>query len=355
MSLFLPVLRIAGAYIAFLLGSGFATGQEIMQFFVSDGLWGVGGCAVFLLVGTWLAVSLLLTGQRHALHNTDEVFRHFAGDRLGPVLGWYTLVANYCVYVVMLSGAGAVLQARLGIPLQAGAVLMAALVIATLLFGLRELVRVIGSIGPVLVGLVLLVACAAIFRDPGASLAGSAAVDSQHMLRAAPNWWLSGLVYTAMPALGLAGFLPPLGAVLVDRRAAVLGGMLGPLLFALALTLCTLALLGGVPQVVGRMVPMMDIAQRAVPALAPLYSWIVLAGIFTTAAPLLWIVAVRFAADGSARYRVLTAALSVLGLVCAMALPFDRLLNLIYPTIGYSGLLLIACIAARQLLTRALA
>ena len=34
----LNVMKFAGAYIAFLIGSGFATGQEIMQFFSSNGL-----------------------------------------------------------------------------------------------------------------------------------------------------------------------------------------------------------------------------------------------------------------------------------------------------------------------------
>ena len=35
---FLTVLKTAGAFIAFLIGSGFATGQEIMQFFVAYGV-----------------------------------------------------------------------------------------------------------------------------------------------------------------------------------------------------------------------------------------------------------------------------------------------------------------------------
>lgn len=34
------VLTIAGSFIALLIGSGFATGQEIMQYFASYGWWG---------------------------------------------------------------------------------------------------------------------------------------------------------------------------------------------------------------------------------------------------------------------------------------------------------------------------
>lgn len=38
----LNVIKYAGAYIAFIIGSGFATGQEIIQFYTSYGIWGIG-------------------------------------------------------------------------------------------------------------------------------------------------------------------------------------------------------------------------------------------------------------------------------------------------------------------------
>lgn len=38
----LNVVKYAGAYIAFIIGSGFATGQEIIQFYTSYGIWGIG-------------------------------------------------------------------------------------------------------------------------------------------------------------------------------------------------------------------------------------------------------------------------------------------------------------------------
>ena len=40
------VLRYAGAFIAFMVGSGFATGQEVMQYYVA---FGYGGFAAALL------------------------------------------------------------------------------------------------------------------------------------------------------------------------------------------------------------------------------------------------------------------------------------------------------------------
>ena len=42
----LNVVKYAGAYIAFIIGSGFATGQEIIQFYTSYGIWGIGSVAI---------------------------------------------------------------------------------------------------------------------------------------------------------------------------------------------------------------------------------------------------------------------------------------------------------------------
>lgn len=348
-------LRTSGAYCAFLIGSGFATGQEILQFFSGFGLAGVAGCVVYFLIGTWLARSLLLAGHRHALHNSDDVFRHYAGPVIGPVFGWYTVVVAYSIYLVMLSGTGAVLQQHLGTPVWIGAAAMALAVFLTLYFGLHELVDVIGAIGPLLIALLVLIAVSALPGEPERLSAASEAAGAADMLRAAPSWWLSALVYTAMSHTALAAFLPPLGAATASEQSLRWAAILGPLLFSLALAVCALALLGGFPGIETHMIPMLELARGATPALAPIFAWIVLAGIFTTAAPMLWITSVRFAEDGSARYRLLMALFAALGLLVATALPFDRLLNLVFPTVGWSGMLLVLCILGKQLRTRSIA
>ena len=130
----MTIARLAGAYVAFLIGSGFATGQEILQFYAAFGLQGLLGCLIFLAGAVYLAVSLYLAGHRHGLRNSDDAFRHYAGRALGPVFGWYTVVVAYSIYVVMLSGAGAVLQQHLGVPVELGAAVMAVAVFLTLYF-----------------------------------------------------------------------------------------------------------------------------------------------------------------------------------------------------------------------------
>jgi len=349
------VVKLAGAFIAFLLGSGFATGQEVMQFFAAEGLKGVLGAMIFLVVCTYLTITLLLAGRKHGLRSLDQVFRYYTGSIIGAVYTWYTIVMVFSVYVVMLAGAGSVLTERFGIPTGVGVVVVAAAVLATLFFGLREVVDVIGAIGPVLVGLVIFIAVAAIAKDPTAIAVGNQAAPSLQTLKASGTWWWSAMLYTALQVTGLFSFLPALGATVPRSRDLVLAGILGPFLYSLALVLVILAFVAGLPQLVGSMIPMLQVAQHATPVLATGFSIVIVLGIFTTAVPLLWIVLVKFVPDNSRPYRRLAMVLSLVGSAGAFWLPFDRLLNLIYPTIGYSGVILIFFMLAKQFRTRSLA
>jgi uncharacterized membrane protein YkvI len=160
------------------------------------------------------------------------------------------------------------------------------------------------------------------------------------------------MLYPALVATGLASFMPPLAANIDSTRQLIVAGILGPLLFVLTLVCIVLALFSGMPEITEVGIPMLYLAETAVPAIAPLFSGIITVCIFTTAVPLLWTTLVRFSLDGSKRYHWLAVCLTVFGVIGATALPFNELLNIIFPTIGYSGFILIALMMIKQVRTR---
>ena len=48
------VIKIMGAYVAWVMGSGFATGQEILQFFTSYGYYSGNGEYGSMVQGDWM-------------------------------------------------------------------------------------------------------------------------------------------------------------------------------------------------------------------------------------------------------------------------------------------------------------
>ncbi len=45
------VVTTTGACLSFIIGAGTVSGQEMLQFLVSFGYWGIGGCAIALVAG----------------------------------------------------------------------------------------------------------------------------------------------------------------------------------------------------------------------------------------------------------------------------------------------------------------
>ena len=74
-------LRYAGAFIACLTGSGFATGQEILQYFTAYGLAGFGAIAVMFGLFAGIGSCLVLAGRREGFTRNAELFRYYGGPR----------------------------------------------------------------------------------------------------------------------------------------------------------------------------------------------------------------------------------------------------------------------------------
>lgn len=51
------VFKIAGAFVGVLVGAGFASGQELLVFFVNFGAWGVAGTLVSAALFTFLGAA----------------------------------------------------------------------------------------------------------------------------------------------------------------------------------------------------------------------------------------------------------------------------------------------------------
>ena len=204
----LEVFKISGAFIAYLIGSGFATGQEAMQFFAAYGVWGVIGAFLVLVLLVYICASLLLAGRHHGLTRNEDVFRFYCGDFIGVFLTWYTMIFIVAVHAIMLSGAGAALEQAYGIPAFAGSALMAVLSMFTLLLGLERILDAMGILGPLIVILTIAVSLLTLVNADGSLVEHSREAIELDLLKASPHWLFSALLYLGLLLPGLASFLP---------------------------------------------------------------------------------------------------------------------------------------------------
>ena len=125
------------------------------------------------------------------------------------------------------------------------------------------------------------------------------------------------------------------------------------MLFSLAVLALMLGLAAHLDDVAGTQIPTLVLVAKIHPSLALGFSLIVFVAIFTTAAPLLWTPVKRFAPDeDSPRHRLLLVLLAVIGTVVGLAIPFDRLINIVYVINGYVGFALLFLMLAKDIRTR---
>ena len=337
------VFALSATFAAYLMGSGFATGQEAMQFFGAHGGNGLAGIALVFCCFVYACYTLMSTGQRLGITRNEDVFRHYCGSVVGVFLTWYTMMFIVAVHAVMLSGAGAALAGAFSAPPLLGSVTMMVLVAITLLLGLSRIIDVMSLVGPLVIGLTLTTALVSLLRGDGDLSQANEQIRGLELLKASDHWTTSSLLYVGLAMLGLASFLPALGAGLANRSDTLKVALLGPALFSVSLTGVVAALILGIEKTQSVGVPILALASEFFTGYEQVLALVIFLSIYSTATPLLWTVVVRLSAEGTRAYQLWVVALSGLGLAVAFLLPFAKLVNIIYPTVGYAGLLFLSC------------
>ena len=325
----------AGAVVACLIGAGFASGQEVLQFFTAYG-------PVRGLCGAALACALLGGAAAAMLSHAGQGggFTRWCGPRLGRLLGWASPAVLFGVYTVMLAGAGALLQSGFGLPAAAGRAGMCAAVLVTVLAGLGRMTDILGRAGPLIAAFVAAAGVGALLRGPtGQPLSALPAPPAR-------SWWAAALVYAGYNLCLLAPFLQALAGRLPGRKPARRAAWLGCGIFGAALALLHLAFCLA-PESLADPAPTVALVRGLWPWAAAAAVPVLLAGVYTTAAPLLF--GICGALPGRlARSRAAVLAVGLAGLA-GSALPFGRLVGALYPAIGWLGLILAAGVLLRRL------
>lgn len=351
------VIKFAGAYVAFFIGSGYASGQEIMQFFTSYGIWSIGGLLIALFFFTWLGKVLMNYGSRHRglgpYQMADSSFRYYCGKYFGAFLAWFIPVFLLLVCMVMTSGAGATLAQYFGLPAWVGSLAMVVLVFLVDLFGFKRVVDVIGLIGPFAIIFSIVIAICAIVANPTGLLHVGEHLDlflaMPNATNGAPLWALAGLLYVAYNIAGAVPFLSQAGAETNSAREAKWGAVVGGLCFIGAALLMNVALLCYIDDVAMLEVPTLFLSDLISPILSIIFVIILLSEVFSTAAPMMWTSVNRFAPEGTKWNKpvLLLFSLAVIAVVLS-PLSYGQLMGIVYPYTGYIGIAFIVCVIVRQ-------
>lgn len=336
------VITMMGAILAFTIGSGFATGQELLQYITAYGYQGILVGIVFFIIFTYSNYSYARAGNINKFTKGADVYKYFCGDVVGTIFDYFSVVFCYMSFIVMLGGASATLEQKYGLPLYLGGLILTILATSTVVFGLDALVNILGKVGPIIVIICLTVGIISLVRF-GENIPESARLietGEVKVMQASTNWLFAGGSYAGFVMLWFGGFMAELGAKnrLKDLTVSIVSSSV---FYIIGVLVVGFALLANISSVAGTQIPNLILVEQTIPILASVFTIVVFAALYTTSVPLLWTAATRFSKEKTNKFYILTILLAILGYFISMRVPFDRLLNVVYVINGYVGIILL--------------
>ncbi|PAV31639.1 hypothetical protein CIL05_02990 [Virgibacillus profundi] len=332
------ILKIGSAFIGIIVGAGFASGQEILQYFTSFGYIGIIGAIVSTALFAYLGMMLTRLGSRMRATSHKEAIYKVSGKYLGIIVDAIIIFTLFGVGVVMIAGAGSIFSQQFGLSSIVGIIFMSVLVIVTMMLNVDRVVAVIGSITPFLILAVILVSIYSILAmDNSFAALNPVAQESPSALS---HWLLSAINYVSFNIAVGASMALLMGGAEEDERIASLGGLVGGLGIGVLIVLSNLAVFSNVDVVASFDMPMLKIVDDISPVLGFIYSFILFGMIFNTAVSMFYSFGARFTEVGTMKQRLFT----TVTIVIAFGLSFVGFTDLVawfYPTIGWLGTFLI--------------
>lgn len=329
------IAKVASMYVATIIGAGFASGQEIVQFFSTYYEGGFYGIVLAGILFALIGYIVLDKVYRERIKSYDEFLFPAVGWLMGWVINITSALFSLSVFSIMIAGASSVFQDKLNIPLNYGVFLMAFLCMLVILWDIRGIMVLSTVTTPVLimgivaVGLyILMCKDASVFSGPS-FLAGFRY-----------NWFSSALLYVGynsiMSIVILCNMLPNLKS----RRIGTIGGIVGGLVPCLIALMINTVMIIFAPDVLTSELPVLTITEKYGNFLSNAYAVLLWLAMFVSATTSGYCFIDRLSS------KVNISRTLAVPIVCALVIPlasagFSNLISAIYPIFGYLGFFLL--------------
>lgn len=328
------VLKIMAVYIGSIIGAGFASGQEIMQFFISHGQRGMWGAVMATILFSYLGGLVMILSVNQRSQNYYAILRQVLGPGLARIIDILSLVMLPGGLAVMLAGSGAVFAEQLGLPTILGTLCTAGFTCLVILIGIKGVIGANAILVPIKIFAIILVCMLALVFGPGEKELFKAGCPER-----GTHYIWSGLLYVSYNMIVPVAMLSSLGRN-VSLREGVLGGILGGLTLGGIIILVTACGLAFYPDITAYEIPLLYMASGMPAGFRLLLGVLIWMAILTTAVADAHGFASRLSRPGSKKYKIY--GLGVVFLMLPLAsLKFSYLVQLLYPLFGYAGLALL--------------
>jgi uncharacterized membrane protein YkvI len=331
--------KVAGTYIGTIVGAGFASGQEILQFFVSFGKKGILGLLAITFLFIYFGYIIMMLGRKLKASSHLPIVNEAGGRILGPFSDAIITFFLFGALTAMIAGSGAIFKQEFGTHPLIGSLFMASITMLTVMGGFQGIINSISIVVPFLIIAAVSVSIAAIIKMSPDTVQFTY-LPIPGFLR---NWLWSAIVYVSYNTVTSISILGPLGYQADDDKIIKRGALLGGLGLGIGAAAIFTALYINAGNIQNIEIPMLFVSRQISPLIKILYSVVLLAEIYTTAVSDLYGFAARICQKKKINFfpviLISTASAFLISLT-----GFTNLVKYLYPAVGYLGVLTLICL-----------
>ncbi len=325
--------EISMAFTGSLLGAGFVSGQELMQFFAVFGSFGLMGMVFSMLMFLLLSSIVMKIAKRTGITSFDQIIVKNEIPWLRAFFGGAFIIFLFGLVVIMIAGAGALFNQVFGLPVILGNTLMAVCVGVVALWEARGVLTAFGITVPLLIVVSVITGILSLFLFKGTSLIGQPFSGANPLLG---NWVFSTFTFVSYNMMAAISILVPIAGDIRDEKTIHLGMVKGVAQLALVFLCILLPLILHQSMLSEADLPMLTLAENIHPALGIVYALLLFCGMFGSALSCLFGVAYRIRQAKNLKTNRLIALLVTIAFLGSIA-GFKELISVILPVFGYIG------------------
>lgn len=332
------IWSIALAYVGVMIGAGVSSGQDLLQYFVSFGAWGLIGVIVLGVLHVGFGRLMIALGSYYQSDDHSVVLAEISHPVIYRILDIALIITCFIFGFVMTAGAGANLNQQFGMPFWVGAFLCTALTIVVSFLDFKKIIGVIGVFTPMILVMIALIFMTNVLGRHWDFTEMNRI--SQTIQSPFSSVWMSVVNYFAVCVMSAIAMAFVMGGSIFKINEAEKSGAWGGFMVGVIFFITTLILFANSDKVVKSDVPMLAIAKEVNPIFATLYAFVIFGLIFNTVFSLYYALGKRFAAGSEKRLKFFVTAFSLSGFLVSF-MGFRQLVAVMYPIIGYMGLLML--------------
>lgn len=323
--------QIAAVYVGTVVGAGFATGREIVEFFSRFGIFGLIGILMSGYILIYMGSKLMLLAASIGALSYEQMNEYLFGKFFGKIINLLMLVMLLGVCSVMLSGAGAVFEEQLGLTKSFGILLTIGLSLAVMIVGIKGIFAVNTFVVP------MMILFSFILFSLSAKLPGF--TEQVAFIPYVEDGWKAVIAPFSYTALNLAlaqAVLVPVAAEIKDANTVKWGGILGGIALTMILLSSHLTLIM-LPGLEAFDIPMAVIMKKLASGLYWIFVLVVYGEIFTS------VIGNIFGLERQIQKYIKLPTMPVvlfLFFICYLIsmVHYGTLLSILYPVFGYISL-----------------